>query len=329
LAIVYYVLKRVFLGNITATVILAAAYFAILFALIHIAVFRARRYRLSRTRWRGIRAGQTGSVWTYLILSLIYTVITIVTLGLASPWMIVGLERYKMNNTWFGNGQFRLEASGARLFLRWIVALVLYFAPIIIPLALNWSWIIAASHATAGTDVGMPPHPYTFLLLFVAFFAGFPTLLWYRVATFRYLAGSVRLGDMRLTSKARTLPIIGYLLVYAGGLILLAIVFSVVASVLGAAALLPVLGNAKDPMAVMQAAGLFYLILVPIGILVFLPLAQILNYCWLQASLVRHFTTTLSAENIAELERVAQSTRQDSRFGEGLADAFDVDVGVV
>jgi uncharacterized membrane protein YjgN (DUF898 family) len=42
-----------------------ALFTLIILFLIQVAIFRARRYRLTRTRWRGIRGGQSGSAFIY------------------------------------------------------------------------------------------------------------------------------------------------------------------------------------------------------------------------------------------------------------------------
>ena len=47
-------------------------YYAVLFVLIQIAVFRARRYRTSRTVWRGIRFGLEGKSLRYAGISCLY-----------------------------------------------------------------------------------------------------------------------------------------------------------------------------------------------------------------------------------------------------------------
>ncbi|HEY6336340.1 MAG TPA: DUF898 family protein [Alphaproteobacteria bacterium] len=332
LIVAYYVLQRILLGNPIAILVLLVAYFVLLFVLIHIAVFRARRYQLTRTVWRGIRAGQTGSSWGYVGLAVLYTVISVVTLGLASPWMEVGLERYKMNNTWFGNSQFRLKASGFKLFLRSLVVYALFFVPVIVAYAANFSWLIAAQRAGVGGDPGLPPPPEAFLLFFVAVFAGVPSVVWYTVAKFRYFANSTSLGEIRLKSAARTSSVLGYVIVFVLGLIglviLLAIVVSVVAGV-AAVSMSPLLSPDADPVSTAQAARAIYLVALPIVFLLYLPLYELLSYCWLQVSLVRHFATTLTIENIGELGRIAQAARQNPRFGEGLADALDVGVGVL
>jgi uncharacterized membrane protein YjgN (DUF898 family) len=96
-----------------------------------LAMFRARRYRLSRTRWRGIRGGLTGSslsfAWTYL-----WTMMLIpLTLGWIVPWRAVKLHRALFVETQFGDKGFIFTGrSGplyARYWLVWVSAIVLYF----------------------------------------------------------------------------------------------------------------------------------------------------------------------------------------------------------
>src|SRR5262249_39713508 len=50
------------------------------------AVYRARRYRLTRTVYRGIRFHQTGSAWRYAVCAIFWWALIGVTLGLAYPF---------------------------------------------------------------------------------------------------------------------------------------------------------------------------------------------------------------------------------------------------
>ncbi len=99
--------------------------------LIGIALYRARYYRLTRTRWRGIRAGQTGSAIRYGAMVVASYLAGVFSAGLAWPWSQVWLFRYKMSNTWFGNRRFIFDGSSARLypsfFFAWSVTVVLPF----------------------------------------------------------------------------------------------------------------------------------------------------------------------------------------------------------
>ena len=108
----------------------------IIFFLIPIAIFRARRYRLTRTRWRGIRGGQTGSSLAYGGTSFLWSILNVVTLGLAIPYTRTYLARYRTTHTWFGNRSMVLEAKGRRLYPALFVSFLLYFAVLAVFFAL-------------------------------------------------------------------------------------------------------------------------------------------------------------------------------------------------
>ncbi len=93
--------------------------------LVQFAIYRARRYRLSRTQWRGIRAGQTGSALAYALAALAWWGVTGLTLGLAYPVMRTRLQRYRTRNTWFGDRSLDFEARDWALFGRWLLAWLL------------------------------------------------------------------------------------------------------------------------------------------------------------------------------------------------------------
>src|SRR5712691_290066 len=105
--------------------------FALATVLGHYAVFRARRYRLSRTVFRGVRFHQTGSAWLYAIMAVLWWTLVILTLGLAYPIALSRLERFKMRNTWLGNLQGRFEGSAAGLFIRGLFMWLLVVGPLI------------------------------------------------------------------------------------------------------------------------------------------------------------------------------------------------------
>jgi len=101
-----------------------------------VALFRARRYRMTRTAWRGISFGLTGSGARYGVQFLCYSFLTILTLGLARPLGEVRLQSYLMNNSWFGSGEFRFDGRAGELFRRW--ALCWLLIPVTLGLSLMW-----------------------------------------------------------------------------------------------------------------------------------------------------------------------------------------------
>jgi uncharacterized membrane protein YjgN (DUF898 family) len=103
----------------------------LIFTLWGLGIHRARRYRLSRTRWRGIRAGLSGRsgsfAWTYLWTTLLVPL----TLGWILPWRAARLQRALFNDTHFGDKAFTFTGRAgplyARFWLVWLSAILLFF----------------------------------------------------------------------------------------------------------------------------------------------------------------------------------------------------------
>jgi len=95
------------------------------------ALYRARRYRLTRTVFRGLRFHQTGSAVRYAVRAMLWWIATVLTLGLASPWATANLERYKMRNTFYGSLGGSFAGSGGRLFLRGLLIWLLIVGPFV------------------------------------------------------------------------------------------------------------------------------------------------------------------------------------------------------
>jgi uncharacterized membrane protein YjgN (DUF898 family) len=109
------------------------------------AAYRARRYRLTRTVWRGLRFHQGGSPVAYALRAMLWWVAVAATLGLLYPWMEAGLERYKMRNTFYGDLGGHFAGTGFRLFGRGIIlwaVVVLPFAYVLAHAAMvvDWRW---------------------------------------------------------------------------------------------------------------------------------------------------------------------------------------------
>jgi len=90
------------------------ALFTIVFS--YFAAYRARRYRLTRTVFRGVRFWMDGSAWRFAFTALGWMVATGVTLGIAWPWMAAGLERFKWRHSHFGDLQGDFHGTGWGLF---------------------------------------------------------------------------------------------------------------------------------------------------------------------------------------------------------------------
>ena len=93
------------------------------------AIYRARRYRMTRTVWRGVRFWMTGSGWNYALRATLWGAAMVLTLGLVLPWRDAALERYKMQHTHYGDLQGSFEGNGWEFFKRgWWLWLLTPFA---------------------------------------------------------------------------------------------------------------------------------------------------------------------------------------------------------
>jgi len=108
------------------------------------AVYRARRYRLTRTVYRGIRFHQTGSAWRYAVCAIFWWSMIGMKLGLAYPWAQASLERFKIRKTFYGDLQGQFVGSDTLLFFRGILFWLLIVGPLLLGLivavgAVDWS----------------------------------------------------------------------------------------------------------------------------------------------------------------------------------------------
>lgn len=108
---------QIFFGPETVTAITGLLYLPFLF-LLGAAVYRAWRYRLSRTMWRGIRFGLTGSWVKYGFKFVGFLLLSVMSYGWAYPWMVMRLADQEMNNTWIGGEKFAFKGSASSLYGR-------------------------------------------------------------------------------------------------------------------------------------------------------------------------------------------------------------------
>jgi uncharacterized membrane protein YjgN (DUF898 family) len=106
--------------------------FAIVYPILTaIAFYRARRYRLSRTSWRGIRASMDGSSGEYGLISWALALAYPFTLAWIAPYRAVVLQRMLVTDTQLGSEPLRFEGSARPLYWRyallWFGTLVLLF----------------------------------------------------------------------------------------------------------------------------------------------------------------------------------------------------------
>ena len=92
--------------------------------IINFAIYRTLRYRLTRTKWRGIRGNLAGSAVTFAGMATLYMLLGLVTLGLLMPWAITRTTSYHMNNTYFGDQRIRFTGKARGLYRHYFLLLL-------------------------------------------------------------------------------------------------------------------------------------------------------------------------------------------------------------
>jgi uncharacterized membrane protein YjgN (DUF898 family) len=104
-----------------------------------VALVGSRKYRLSRTSWRGIRFSFRGEWPDLLAIYVPGILLTIITLGIYYPVFHVNVRRFLVNESRFGDQAFEFDGNGGDLIGRHVLALLL--TPL--TLGLYWFWYAA------------------------------------------------------------------------------------------------------------------------------------------------------------------------------------------
>lgn len=296
------------------------AYYTVLAFLIQIAIHRMRRYRLTRTAWRGVRFGLDGSAVRYALISFGWGIVTLLTLGLAHPWLRIATMRYFFNNARFGASTISLDASARWLFSRWLVVTVPFAVAIVLFAALNWSlfheFLLLNDEAQQGAEVSgqlsaavdrINYWPLT--LTAISFVVG----IWYSVIEFRYLLSHVRLGDIVLKSEITPAFVYRVYLLFWSAILLF---------ILGACVLLVLISHSIGGVNEVPGAAASGVIL--LGLVLVFFFYGILRTLFVDVTLLKRACATLTVSNPAALDAVVQASADLPSHGEGLADALDV-----
>ena len=253
------------------------------------AIFRARRYQLSRTLWRGIRGGLEGSAVTYSLTYFGAMMARGMTLGWSTPVMNFNLQEQIIGGMRFGDLPFSFKGKAGPLYPTFALCWFIMLGVIIVGIVLLGAGIGAAlgDNLTQifGDILGEQEQPSDeqakniaiviglLVLMFLASELIYP-MIWaiYTALEMVLFTGYTRLGTAQFNLRAT-----------AGSIIML------------------VLGN-------------FLLWLVTLGIAA--P--------FIQQRLIRYFCDRLDVTGTVDIDKVLQSKAPLDSMGEGLADAFDV-----
>ena len=296
------------------------------------AVYRARRYRLTRTVFRGLRFHQEGSAWRYALCASFWWILTALTLGLAYPFQLASLERFKMRYTYYGELGGEFTGSGLRLFLRGLAMWVVVMGPLLFAIyafitMVNWYAILLAVQE-GGDDVmavieGASPllgEAFVFALLMGLLAMTAAALLYpaFQAMVLRWWSSGLRFGTLEMRSTLRTRQVYAAYMrfLWYGGL------FAIVAGICA----LPTLWLAErlggEGASLAGEAGAA-IVLVAGYVIMALGFSTIYR-ATVMLSLWQLGMESLQLSGLSALDNVKAKGRASSPLGEGLADALNV-----
>jgi uncharacterized membrane protein YjgN (DUF898 family) len=103
--------------------VLFGLFYLYAFVIASFALYRAQRYRLTRTLWRGIRGGMAHGGYKFGIRATGYYLLGVVSLGMAGPWVSAKVWNMRWNDASYGTQSFSADATARPLYQVWFYTL--------------------------------------------------------------------------------------------------------------------------------------------------------------------------------------------------------------
>jgi len=198
--------------------IATALTYGIAMVFVPVAMVGARRYRLSRTSWRGIRFSFRGQAWEFIKIFGLGSILSTITLGLYFPFFDANRYHFMVSQSYFGSQKFDFDGRGKDLFRPFLFAILLTLPT----LGLYWFWYWAKrqryywEHTCCGparfrsTVTGralMNLHLANFLIALVTLGLGWPWVLIRKIrfaCKYLTLEGLMDLAEIHQDAKQAT-----------------------------------------------------------------------------------------------------------------------------
>ncbi|UOA28356.1 DUF898 family protein [Pseudosulfitobacter sp. DSM 107133] len=280
------------------------------------ATYRARRYKMARTRWRGLRFGMENGAWGYVWRALGHGFLTLITLGILLPRQTFWLEKYMTDRTWYGDARFEQAGRWQSLYpgLKHVL-----FAVILIVMGI-----------VLGTFLRVPS------MIMIAVLVGYIWLIvggvYYRIYAFNVLTRAKMLdGAVTFDSDARTGRVIGIVLtgilaiigativgILVMGLVLMA-TFGLSFSSVGA-----LFGGYAEPGDFNAAGGILGSIVIAVLYVALILALGGLSLVMITQRIIGHVVSSVVVANAPHLDHVQQRAADPGADAEGFADALDI-----
>ena len=293
-------------GKIAQIASIYISFFAVI-PLILFAKYRARRYKMARTRWRGIRFGMDSAAWGFVWRAIAHSFLTIITLGLMVPRQTFCLEKYMADCTWFGEAQFVQNGRWQSLY------------PGLKHIGLGILILIGASVVAATLEA--------FRLAFLLGIVGYIWLIfgsvYYRIFALNYLTENKLLnGQIGFYSDVQTDKVVGSAI---KGTLLIALVAAVIGLVfVGVGAVLLNSVNFQNSSDLMGVVGGVLGIIGFVAYIGFLLLLSALSFIWIIQPIIAHVVDNIVLSGAEHLDAIQQRSADAGADADGFADALDI-----
>ncbi|HEY9012779.1 MAG TPA: DUF898 family protein [Devosia sp.] len=280
------------------------------------AIYRARDFRLSRTLWRGIRFDQKGSALGYAFRRFLWSLLVLVTLGLAYPFMASSLWRYRYRHSFYGDRPFTWTGTWKTIagpyYLAWlVVAVLLVVAVMLVPGDLHSGEGVVYPGATA------------LLVLFGVSAGNVLAWLYFRSREATRMFSAVRLGEAGLQVKVKLGTLLGQGLLYGlcAGLALIifgGFILGFVYAISGGT------GGGADDLARIARTSVLNVSILLVSYLLLLGALGLFAELFLGRGFWATVASGAVVTNPESLHTVRATAEDPSLAGEGLADALNV-----
>ncbi|MGL5446052.1 MAG: DUF898 family protein [Rhabdaerophilum sp.] len=309
-------LVGVFAGPLVGGVISAILASLILPAFIQVFIYRARGYRLSRTRYRGIRFHQTGTGIGFLVTTAKWLLLTALTLGIVLPYLREAMHRYKISNTHFGSLNASCGSEPKVLMKKWLVV----WGAVMALLLTGGLFLFAFPDRVGEEEISVETLYLALKLLLFAVVTLLPFVLaiaiaWqiYRVHEFRHFVSTTRFGELALSSDASARTVIWITTKFLLLLSAFAVALFMIAALFGGAAVV------SEILSDDAATGGGFLLFFVLGFAALIGYA-VITEVYLRRKLWQHYAGSIALTNTSQLADIIQRHGQE---GSALGDSFD------
>jgi len=265
------------------------------------AAYRAQRYKLARTRFRGIRFGMDNAAGGYVWRAIGHWILTILTLGLMLPRQTFWLGKYMTDRSHYGDGRFEQGGNWTDLY----GAMKHIFIGLGLLVLAAIAGVVLSSAVLAGV-LGFAG--YIWLLV------GFVS---YGVQSYAYMTSNTTLdGAVSFIATPSTGEVIKRFIL--GGLIvglIAAVGFVALGAVFAGAMQMAGFGVMPGPGTILMVVLAYLFLFVALGALSLVFITQ---------PIIAHMCERLGVQNVAALDAVRQRAFDKGADAEGFADALDM-----